>query len=154
MGDISMNGATLAVVSGIIGAIVLALTTIFRLYVAALQNQISDLKERLASMQKLAEKNVDEWKDAAKAELASKGMTGAALLAAVPASHNSPVSEQQQFAADFESLKAQQIAAELALTQAITNSDTIPTTPQSVRIDEISPKAAAAIAEAAKEKQP
>ena len=165
---ISLNGVTAAAMGALLIAVSGALTFVFKLLFNLLMaskdqqlvdkdRQLAEWKERAASFQKLAERSVQSQEEKVAQELAARGIDGVPLLAKVPASHNSPVSEAQQFSADFESLKARQVAAELALAvlppKDVSGDATITTAEPEVigkvKIVDIAPEALTAIAQAA-----
>jgi hypothetical protein len=101
-------GALLATLGGVVAFL-------FRMLIAAKDADLADMKEQRDGYKKLAASAAASMEDAAVRRQQAQGATPVPMVAPVAAQHNSPTSEKQQEAADFATLQARVVAAQLVI---------------------------------------
>jgi len=101
--------------SAVIGGLGGAIGIIFRLLMAAKDEQIKEMREQRDSFHKAAERAVATLEGEAERRQVQRGEVPIPKIAPQISEHNSPASERQKNAAIFGTLNARLVAAQLAL---------------------------------------
>lgn len=112
---ITLSGSAVTIISILMGSLVTALVFVFKLYVSAMKDYIRELQERCASLLLISTKAVARLEKEADRRQLALGKKPIPKLIPVEAEHNSPTTERQKNAAEFQSIKARLIAATLIL---------------------------------------
>jgi hypothetical protein len=113
--DVSFSVAGIAIITTLLGAVAGALVIIFRLLMAAKDQQIADIKEQRESYKKVAERTVATLEQVSNQKVIDGGGVPIPKIAPIVPESNSPTTPSQQFSADLETLKARQLVASLVL---------------------------------------
>jgi hypothetical protein len=113
--DVSFSVAGIAIITTLLGAVAGALVVIFKLLMAAKDQQIADIKEQRESYKKVAERTVDTLEQVSNKKVIDAGGVPVPKISPIVPESNSPTSPAQQFSADLETLKARQLVASLVL---------------------------------------
>lgn len=114
-GDVSFSASTLAVFGTVLGGVVGALITIFRLLLAAKEAQLAEIREQRDSYRKGWDRSVSLQESEKDRVLLAAGKVPIPKVAPVIAEHNSPETERQTEAAALATLLARQVATELTV---------------------------------------
>lgn len=128
--DVTFSTSGIVIITGLLGAIAAALTAVSKLLLAAKDEQIKELREQRDSFKKVADRAVSALESEAERRQIARGESPIPMIAPVVREHNSPPTERQRIAADFETLNARQVAAKLAIEGVIKKeSVTLPVEP-------------------------
>jgi hypothetical protein len=147
---ITLNPASIAVVGVLLSALVGCIVFLFRLYQSGVAAQMTELREQRDSFKKVADRAVVTLEGEAERRQVARGEVPIPKILPVTAEHNSPTTERQRVAAEFETLNARQVAARLAIEGPVSAETPSGKEPEKVEVVRISPEAAAAIKEAAR----
>ncbi len=113
--DVHFGTGEIAVITTLLGAVVAALTAIFRLLMAAKDAQIADLVARLKNSDSVGGDAVRMMQIAMEQKRAAEGMPSIKPLAPVIPEHQSPVTEAEEATARQATRRAEVTAAALEL---------------------------------------
>jgi hypothetical protein len=115
MNDVTFSAGALVIISGMLTTIVGGMVGLFRLLLAAKDHEIDSVTRQRDAYEKLAIQSVGAMEAAVNRNRKEAGHAPFDVIPPVVPQHNSPITDEQQYDANLETLKARAAAARRAL---------------------------------------